>query len=347
MGRPQRHCGDSESLRRGLSRRRGRIVVASTALAVVCAFLATYAAAADTDQPAISVADASVLEGDQGVTTVLPVAVTLSRASTQTVTVNWTTTDGTAESPTAYHAASGVITFAPGDTAETAQVEIVGGQFPEWNEYFTIFLSSATNATIDRAIGKVTIISDDGFPTGVDPGEVSIAPTTGEGQCVTLKDGAGCQPLEELGQLIDLDDIALINPGTGRVEVRADAGVGQFYGGKFGVEDIPVSSTISRPILVVKLAGGNFKQCATGNRALAAKGAPVRRLWGKGKGRFRTRGRYASGTVRGTSWITEDFCDGTRMRVFVGVVQIFDFVTKKTITLKAGQSYFAKAGKIP
>ena len=107
-----------------------------------------------------------------------------------------------------------------------------------------------------------------------------------------------------------------------------------------------VSEAISKPILVVKLTGGNFKQCTTSNRSLAAKGAPVRRLWGKGKGRFRTRGRYSSGTVRGTSWITEDFCDGTRTRVFVGVVQVFDFVTKQTVAVKAGQSYFAKAGKV-
>ena len=57
----------------------------------------------------------------------------------------------------------------------------------------------------------------------------------------------------------------------------------------------------------------------------------MRRLWGKGKGHFRTRGRYSSGTVRGTVWLTSDRCDGTRTYVKEGVVRVFDFTTKKTI----------------
>ena len=75
-----------------------------------------------------------------------------------------------------------------------------------------------------------------------------------------------------------------------------------------------------------------------------AKKTPVRRLWGKGKGRFRTRGRYSSGTVRGTNWITTDFCDGTDTRVVAGIVRVYDLVAKKWVLLEAGQSYFAKAG---
>ena len=93
------------------------------------------------------------------------------------------------------------------------------------------------------------------------------------------------------------------------------------------------------------------RKCGKATRATAglsaeAKKTPVRRLWGKGKGRFRTRGRYSSGTVRGTNWITTDFCDGTDTRVVKGIVRVYDFVTKKWILLEAGDSYFAKAGKI-
>jgi hypothetical protein len=312
-------------------------------LAAGSAFLATYAAAED--QTVVSVQDAETIEGGPGGSDhTVAVELRLSAATTVAVTVDWTTVDGTARIDKGdYDGNSGTVRFEPGDVSEFVEINIDGGEEPEWNEYFTIFLRNPVNAVIGRAIGKVTIVTDDGTPEGVDPGQASVAPATGTGQCVALKNGQGCQPLE-VGQLIDIEQISLINPGTGRVEVRADAGVGQFYGGKFGFEDVPVSETVSKPILVVKLSGGSFKQCATSNRSLAAKGAPVRRLWGKGKGRFRTRGRYSSGTVRGTSWLTEDFCDGTRTRVFVGVVRIFDFVTKKTVIVKAGQSYFAKAG---
>jgi uncharacterized repeat protein (TIGR01451 family) len=184
-------------------------------------------------------------------------------------------------------------------------------------------------------------------------GEVNIAPGTGSGQCVVLKDEEGCQPLETLEQL-DLQDIVLINPGTGKVQLQSIVGIGQFYGGPFSLNELPgttasrtTSVAQSKPILVVKLVGGNFKQCAT-TRTVSSAGAadakkPVRRLWGKGKGRFRTRGRYSSGTVRGTNWLTQDYCDGTLIRVVTGVVQVYDLVLKKFVILKPGQSYFANA----
>jgi hypothetical protein len=69
----------------------------------------------------------------------------------------------------------------------------------------------------------------------------------------------------------------------------------------------------------------------------------VRRLWGKGKGSFRTRGRYSSATVRGTTWLTADRCDGTLVRVFQGVIEVRDFRLKKTVRVPRGKSYVAKA----
>jgi len=185
-------------------------------------------------------------------------------------------------------------------------------------------------------------------------GEVNVTPAGGEGQCVALKDGGGvCEPLEG-GEQIELSDIRYINPGTGAVELHGVEGVGTFFGTLFGLNEINATS-LQKPILIVKLLGGSYAQCPKGQRALSgatstsseqAKRKPVRRLWGKGKGRFRTRGRYSSGTVRGTNWLTQDFCEGTQTRVVEGVVQVYDLVLKKWKTLKAGQSYFAKAGKI-
>ena len=56
---------------------------------------------------------------------------------------------------------------------------------------------------------------------------------------------------------------------------------------------------------------------------------PVRKLWGDGRGRFRTRGRYGAATVRGTKWLTQDRCDGTRVRVVRGKVGVQDLVQPK------------------
>ena len=70
---------------------------------------------------------------------------------------------------------------------------------------------------------------------------------------------------------------------------------------------------------------------------------PVRRLWGNGKGRFQTRGRYSSATVRGTKWLVMDRCDGTLTRVVRGIVRVRDFRARKNVNVRAGRSYLAKA----
>jgi large repetitive protein len=60
-------------------------------------------------------------------------------------------------------------------------------------------------------------------------------------------------------------------------------------------------------------------------------------------GKFRTKGRYAAATVRGTVWSTADRCDGTLTHVSRGTVVVSDFVRHKTITVHAGHSYLALA----
>ena len=87
--------------------------------------------------------------------------------------------------------------------------------------------------------------------------------------------------------------------------------------------------------------GGDFADCVPSIRALAKK-RPTRRLWGSGKGRYRTRGRYSSATVRGTKWLTEDLCDGTRTTVVEGTVVVHDFV-RDLDDGPAGHTYRADA----
>jgi hypothetical protein len=92
------------------------------------------------------------------------------------------------------------------------------------------------------------------------------------------------------------------------------------------------------------LTGGDFGACTSAARAAAGpKGKVVRSLWSSGKGRFRTKGRYASATVRGTQWQTTDQCDGTLTNVLEGSVLVRDVRLKKNVVVKAGGSYLAKA----
>jgi hypothetical protein len=104
----------------------------------------------------------------------------------------------------------------------------------------------------------------------------------------------------------------------------------------------------ARGLTELRLSGGNFRRsCRARSSALAQTSATsrrrVRRLRARGRGRFRTRGRHASATVRGTTWATEDRCDGTLVSVSRGRVDVRDFRRRRTIRLRAGRRYLARA----
>ena len=71
--------------------------------------------------------------------------------------------------------------------------------------------------------------------------------------------------------------------------------------------------------------------------------AVLGQLWGNGKGKFRTSGKFSSATVRGTIWLVQDRCEGTLTKVSRGTVQVADFQRNKTVSVKAGHSYLARA----
>ncbi len=110
--------------------------------------------------PQIAIADATVKEGDSGTRT-LSFIVTLSQATTNTVTVTYGTADGTAKAGQDYTGQTGTLSFAPGETSKVINVEVIGETAIENNETLKINLTSPTGATIaDRsAIG--TIVNDD------------------------------------------------------------------------------------------------------------------------------------------------------------------------------------------
>lgn len=114
--------------------------------------------------PALTIGDITVTEGQAG-TTVAGLPVTLSSPSSNTVTVQFQTSNGTATQPGDYQSASGMLTFNPFQTSHVAPVTIVGDQALEANETFSVTLSSPSNATIQDGVGIVTISDDDALPT--------------------------------------------------------------------------------------------------------------------------------------------------------------------------------------
>jgi hypothetical protein len=109
-----------------------------------------------------------------------------------------------------------------------------------------------------------------------------------------------------------------------------------FFGGKFLVAQRDGSGLVT-----LQLRGNLNCGKARPSTASASAGSKGRRLWGSGKGKFRTEGNYGSATVRGTVWLTEDRCVGTYFKVRKGVVTVRDFGANETFPLGKGKSYLA------
>ena len=113
-----------------------------------------------TPPPNLIINDVAVIEGNAGTTDLL-FTVSLSDASEQTITVDYTTVDGSATEGQDYSAASGTLSFAPGVTSLPISVSIAGDTQVELDEIFFVNLSNATNADIRDTQGQGTIIDDD------------------------------------------------------------------------------------------------------------------------------------------------------------------------------------------
>ena len=129
--------------------------------------------------------------------------------------------------------------------------------------------------------------------------------------------------------------------GTVRLTSAADSAgttqTSEFYSGVFKV----AQNAAAKGVTDLILTGGSFKRCRGAGRASAS--PTVRKLWGSGSGKFRTKGRFSAASIRGTTWLTADRCDGTLTTVTVGSVTVRDLVRKRNIVLKAPKSYLARA----
>ena len=170
------------------------------------------------------------------------------------------------------------------------------------------------------------------------------APTSGKTVNVLPKSGTvriklpGRKRFRTLAEGEQLPVGTIVDTRNGRVTLVAAGGqTADFYGGTFKIGQGKGAKPLTTLLLVEKLS------CAKrGKASAAAKAKKKRRLWGDGKGRFRTKGKYSSATVRGTKWLVEDRCSNTLTRVAKGRVAVRDFVRRKTILVRAGKKYVAR-----
>jgi hypothetical protein len=80
-----------------------------------------------------------------------------------------------------------------------------------------------------------------------------------------------------------------------------------------------------------------------GCRARVPSKGIVRTLVSRAKGLFRVTGGASRGQSTNATWRTTDYCSGTVTRVTRGRVKVYDRARRRTVTVRAGQRYIARA----
>jgi hypothetical protein len=162
----------------------------------------------------------------------------------------------------------------------------------------------------------------------------------------------GYKPFRRLGENDNIPVGAILDAsrGTTALSMAVDkAGKlqrGSFRAGVFKTKQSKKSALTT----LTTLGGGNFKKGCKGGRIRKsgvgeARRRPRRRLFSSARGRFRTRGRHSSATVRGTKWSMTDTCAGTRTAVSSGKVTVRDLVKHRTVLVRRGHHYLARPKK--
>ena len=208
------------------------------------------------------------------------------------------------------------------------------------------------------ALGGAGVVAAWGVPSS--PGGTVASTTTSTEPAPPPEDQADGTPtgtvlIRQGTKFVRLRALRRLRLGTeldtrkGRITLRAhDRSRGSFYGGRFKLargDDTPLPGRRARRLLALVLTGGDFTKCKSRTTAGAGVVAvePVRYAWGNASGSFRTTGRFAAATVRGTLWRTADFCNGTEILVKRGKVDVIDRVKHKHVLVTAGHSYMALA----
>ena len=112
----------------------------------------------------ISIADGEVEEA-AGARVIFRVS--LSEAASQRMTVDWATSDGTAQAGSDYQNTTGSLTFLEGHTSRDVDVQVYDDEHNEGSETFTVTLSNASTGRITDATATGTITNHDALPAAL------------------------------------------------------------------------------------------------------------------------------------------------------------------------------------
>ncbi|MGI8800691.1 MAG: SdrD B-like domain-containing protein [Solirubrobacteraceae bacterium] len=183
------------------------------------------------------------------------------------------------------------------------------------------------------------------FTAGVVSGVVFIKLSTGTRAATK---GTGFVALTEPRSLpvgSTLDTRAGVIRVTTAVNSTGGTQTGNFGGATFKLLQDRSQKGLTQLNLVLGRATSACPKVGKARTAAAKKLLPksvLALLHANAKGKFRTRGRFSSATVRGTMWDTADRCDGTLTTVQRGLVAVQDLRRRRTVLVSAGHAYLAR-----
>lgn len=198
--------------------------------------------------------------------------------------------------------------------------------------YVVDIATPLATAGIAPAAGKTAVVQVVSGTVLVDtPAGARMALRAATGRAAAYRPLAGLASIP-MGARVDA------RRGTVRIHTAADSAGKQqratVRGGIFRITQRTSGDLTVNLTLVERLAS-----C----RVSAKRRTPRQRsLLVSGEGRYRTRGRYATATVRGTRWRTVDSCAGTRVSVLAGIVDVRNLRTGKVSSVRAGRSLLVK-----
>jgi hypothetical protein len=183
----------------------------------------------------LAVNDAAVAEGGTGARSTV-FTVTLSAASSQTVTVDYQTSDGTATEGIDYLPGLGTIAFPPGTISKTLIVTIIGDRIFEPDETFFVNLSNPVNGTLvdDQGLGIIT--NDDAQGLSIDDVTVTEPPTGTVAAVFTVT----LAPTS--GSTVNVNYTTVDDTATSPGDFQADSGTVEFSP---GASTQPISVLVS------------------------------------------------------------------------------------------------------
>ena len=137
------------------------------------------------DGPALTIADATVTEGDSG-TVMMQFTLTLSAPAPADASVDYATSDGDATAGADYTAIAGTFPIPEGATTATIEVLVDGDTLPEFDETFILTLSNPNRVELQSGGNPAASISATGTIIDDDQTEISLSVTsTGGGSDFT------------------------------------------------------------------------------------------------------------------------------------------------------------------